>query len=106
MAESMMSPECARVETEIVVAYRAHIGLFRKFATMVNGWLTNYEQKMAPMLMRCLEDVGNEDTEANYQLVASLTKHAERFAKLVHEALAEYEEAYKIALAIFKKFIK
>ncbi len=96
-------PECYQAEMVITGAYQEHIALFRDFAEKTGDWLTNYEQTMAPMLMECLEKLGNESHAANWQLLNSLTTHAGRFASLTEKALAEYEEAYKTAMAIFEK---
>ncbi len=98
-----MQNECEIIKSEIVSAYEDHIVVFREFVGQTGAWLANYEQHMAPMLMECLADIGDGAHPADWQLMGTLTYHAERFAKLAQAALAEYEEAYKTADAIFKK---
>lgn len=95
--------ECVDVEMSIKEAFQTHVQEFRVFAEKTNAWLVNYEQLISPMLMNCLEGIGTNSPMANWQLLNDLTRHAEAFANLTQQALAEYEEAYKTAHAIFNK---
>ena len=95
-------PECVDARMVIEESYADHIVQFRDFVGRTEEWFMRYNQTMAPMLLECLSTSG-KPTTSDFQLLATLTRHAERFTHLAQVALSEYEEAYKVAEAIFEK---
>ncbi len=95
-------PECLDAKMVIEEAYAEHVALFRDFAAKTEEWLVRYNKVMAPMLLECLS-VDGKPKESDFQLLTTLTRHAERFVELTQKALAEYEEAYKVSEAVFDK---